>query len=49
MPVQRGMILIANEKASKLFGYKPAELEGKNVNILMPQPYSSQHNAYLKR
>ena len=39
-----GIIRIANEKVSKLFGYKPTELMGKNVNILMPQPYSQQHN-----
>ena len=44
-----GVIRIANPKIEKLFGYKSGELVGKNVNVLMPQPYSSQHNGYLKR
>ena len=44
-----GIIRVANEKISKLFGYKSGELVGKNVNVLMPQPYSQQHNGYLKR
>lgn len=34
--------------ALKLFGYKKAELEGKNVSILMPNPFSSRHNTYLR-
>ena len=31
-----------------LAGYKKGELEGKNVSILMPPPYNSRHNGYLK-
>lgn len=27
--------------------YKKGELEGKNVNCLMPQPFSMRHNSYL--
>ena len=33
----------------KLFGYKPGELTDKNVNSLMPPPFSQQHNAILAR
>jgi hypothetical protein len=27
--------------------YSKGELEGKNVNCLMPQPFSMRHNSYL--
>jgi hypothetical protein len=27
--------------------YNKGELEGKNVNCLMPQPFSMRHNSYL--
>jgi hypothetical protein len=29
-------------------GYKKGELEGKNISVLMPPPYSTRHNGYLK-
>lgn len=32
----------------KMFGYKKGEAEGKNVSILMPQPFSGRHNGYLR-
>lgn len=32
----------------QMFGYKKGEVEGKNVNILMPQPFSTRHNTYLR-
>lgn len=32
----------------KQFGYRKGELEGKNVSLLMPQPFSGQHNGYLR-
>jgi PAS domain S-box-containing protein len=32
----------------KMFGYRKGELEGKNVSMLMPQPYSGRHNGYLR-
>jgi PAS domain S-box-containing protein len=31
-----------------MFGYKKGDVEGKNVNILMPNPFSSRHNNYLR-
>ena len=38
-----------NKKALELFGYKPGELEGSNLRVLMPPPYSAQHNQYIHR
>lgn len=36
------------QAACTLFGYTKGEMEGKNVNILMPAPYSARHDSYLK-
>jgi two-component system sensor kinase FixL len=35
--------------AEKLFGYTAAEVIGKNVSMLMPQPYREQHDSYMLR
>ena len=35
---ERGLIESMNPAAVKIFGYKPSEVLGKNVNILMPSP-----------
>ncbi len=35
----RGQMQMANRLAYTLFGYNKGELEGKNVAILMPQPF----------
>lgn len=32
----------------KMFGYKKGEIEGKNVSLLMPQPFSNKHNSFLR-
>ncbi|EFJ44861.1 hypothetical protein VOLCADRAFT_94889 [Volvox carteri f. nagariensis] len=45
----RGQIQMANKLAYAMFGYNKGELEGKNVAMLMPLPFSQRHNGYIKR
>jgi PAS domain S-box-containing protein len=46
---QRGVIILANPATEAMFMYRPDELSGKSLQVLMPEGYREAHQQGLER
>ena len=45
----QGRVVLFNPAAEQIFGYKREEIVGEKVNVLMGEPYASDHDSYIER
>jgi len=44
-----GIIQVFNRSAEAMFGWQAAEVVGRNVHVLMPEPMAAEHDQYIRR
>src|SRR5690606_1309290 len=45
---EQGLIRDFSQAAERMFGWTAAEVAGRNVRMLMPEPYRAAHDGYLE-
>ncbi|MEO5375420.1 MAG: PAS domain S-box protein [Alphaproteobacteria bacterium] len=45
---EKGIVLSVNPATERLFGWSAADMLGRNVSMLMPEPHRSAHDGYLR-
>lgn len=43
-----GRVVLASASCEVVLGWHPDDLVGRNINVLMPEPYRSEHSGYLE-
>ncbi len=43
-----GIVRAYNPACERMFGFRPEEVIGQNVRMLMPEPYRAEHDTYLQ-
>jgi two-component system sensor kinase FixL len=44
----QGQVLMASASCERVFGWRPDDLVGRNIKVLMPEPYRDEHDSYLE-